>query len=548
MSLLSGFIVSLFISMLMIPFLMKWAVKINMMDTPDARKVHQQAIPRIGGLAMFIGAIIAILFFISLQRTELSFILGGAIILIFGVLDDKYDLGYKVKFSGQILGIAIPILYGGLQITALPWLSPEITQYLSIPLTFFVLLGVINAINLSDGLDGLAGGTSLLALGLITLLAYLGGSMSVMLIGVTIIGSTLGFLRYNTHPAQIFMGDGGSQFLGYATGVLAIWVTQDVNTALSPVLPLLVLGLPIFDTMSVIAKRIASGDSPFKADKKHIHHRLLALGLGHHESVFCIYLIHSTFITTAYLVRYQSDWLVLSLFIVFSLFIIFFFEFFERGYHKKSHSKLWQILIVLRRMGKHLRFMRNRHKVAEWSFISAFILLVVYIILGVSTYSSISMDIVGLSLGLSVILLFMTQMKSYKNSIHWLDRACIYIAMAIFVYVFEEVSSTLLNSHLIMTSILVLIAITAAMHIRYSQVKQFSPTTLDYLVLFVVIVLPQLSIIQTQLPIGDMLLKVVVLFYGAEVVLSHAMSRIQGVRWGLALCLLVMSTKGWFFI
>ena len=153
-----------------------------------------------------------------------------------------------------------------------------------------MLVGITNAINLSDGLDGLAGGVTFLSLAAIAVLTYIAVDAGFMLLAtMSIMGSILGFLRFNTFPARIFMGDGGSQFLGFSAGVLAILLTQSSNTALSPALPLLILGLPILDTLMVMGERIYEGRSPFVADRKHIHHRLLALGFHHYEAVVTIY-------------------------------------------------------------------------------------------------------------------------------------------------------------------------------------------------------------------------------------------------------------------
>jgi UDP-GlcNAc:undecaprenyl-phosphate GlcNAc-1-phosphate transferase len=156
--------------------------------------------------------------------------------------------------------------------------------WVAVPLTVVAIIGVTNAINLADGLDGLAGGISLLSFCCIGYLAYLEGDISVGLAALAFIGAIFGFLRFNTHPATIFMGDTGSQLLGFAAITLSLALTQR-QTALSPLLPLILLGFPVLDTLTVMITRILRKRSPFSADRNHFHHNLLDLGFRHPESV-----------------------------------------------------------------------------------------------------------------------------------------------------------------------------------------------------------------------------------------------------------------------
>ena len=210
-----------------------------------------------------------------------GFLCGIAVILLFGVWDDIRGLDYRLKFLGQITAVLIVVLYGGVVIRFVPLSGLEpLPDYVAIPFTVFALIGITNAVNLADGLDGLAGGITLLSLGMIGILAYPTGDTNVPLAAIAVIGSIVGFLRFNTYPARIFMGDGGSQFLGFSAGVLVVMLTQESNTALSPALTLMILGLPILDTGMVMAQRLHEGRSPFLPDKNHIHHKLLALGFA----------------------------------------------------------------------------------------------------------------------------------------------------------------------------------------------------------------------------------------------------------------------------
>ena len=302
------FIIAMFITMLLIPPLMKSAERFSFIDTPGVRKIHSAPIPRIGGIAMVVGVVTPVLMWVERPPIVVAFLLGIAVILFFGLWDDRRQLDFRLKFFGQFLAISIVIFYGGVEIFYLPFHSIDpVPRYVSIPFTYFALLGVTNAINLADGLDGLAGGMMLLTTAAIGLLAYLSGDDLLVIFSLAVMGSIIGFLRYNTHPAQVFMGDCGSQFLGFAVGVLVIVLTQKSNPALSPSMTLLILGLPIIDTFIVMGQRAWEGRSLFKPDRNHVHHKLLAIGLDHYEAVVVTYIIQAILVTLAFLCRFEND-------------------------------------------------------------------------------------------------------------------------------------------------------------------------------------------------------------------------------------------------
>jgi len=173
-------------------------------------------------------------------------------------------------------------------------------------------VGITNAVNLADGLDGLAGGITMITFLCICALAFRSGDASIAIMSLAMLGALFGFLSFNTYPASIFMGDAGSQFLGFVSIVLPLKMCQDYSP-LSPVLPLLIVGLPVIDTLIVMSERIRSGRSPFVADNNHFHHKLLGIGLFHTEAVFIIYLLQSVFVLSAYVFRFYSDWFILAL-------------------------------------------------------------------------------------------------------------------------------------------------------------------------------------------------------------------------------------------
>ena len=277
MILFSTFLISTIATILMIPLLINLACKFDVLDFPDSRKIHCDPVPRIGGVAMALGAFIPILLWIPFNAFVKSVILGSSILIIFGLVDDIKNIGVKTKFAGQIIAALIVILYGGLKIKSLGIFGPAgffLPDWLSIPLTLVVIVAVTNAINLSDGLDGLAGGVTLITFLCIGYLSYLDNIQAFEIISVALVGAIFGLLRYNTHPAIVFMGDSGSQLLGFVAITLSLALARK-STEMNLILVLLILGIPVIDTLSVIAQRILKGRSPFAADKNHLHHKTL---------------------------------------------------------------------------------------------------------------------------------------------------------------------------------------------------------------------------------------------------------------------------------
>nr|HPJ97816.1 MraY family glycosyltransferase [Syntrophales bacterium] len=320
----SALLVSLLLTIAMMPLLVRAALRFGIVDIPDARKVHRDPIPRIGGVAIAIGSIVPFVLWRQPGNFVAAYLAGAGILVVLGLLDDMRGLNYKIKFAGQIIAASIVIFYGGLRITNLGGLLPDgmiLPEWFLIILTLVAVVGVTNAINLSDGLDGLAGGVCFLSLCCLAYLAYAIEDATALFIAVSLAGAVFGFLRFNTHPATLFMGDAGSLFLGFSVITLSLGMTQG-GSPLSPVLPLIILGVPVLDTVTVMAERLYHGRSPFMPDKNHFHHRIMRLGFYHTESVFFIYLIQGCLIIAAILFRFHSDWLLLESYVIFSALIL----------------------------------------------------------------------------------------------------------------------------------------------------------------------------------------------------------------------------------
>ena len=249
MDLLLAFILAMVLTMVLIPPLMRRAGAMHVLDAPADRKVHTRPIPRVGGIAMAVGVSVPLLLWLDIDRLTAAYLAAALIVLLFGIWDDRVTLSPGIKFLGQLIAVHIVVLLGGVEIHSLTFASRvELPQMIAAPLTALFLLAVTNAINLSDSLDGLAGGTTFLCCLAIALLSFGTDLAFVSTIAVVVMGALLGFLRYNSYPAQVFMGDGGSQFLGFTVGVLAVLLTQNDALPFSAALPLLLLGLPILDS------------------------------------------------------------------------------------------------------------------------------------------------------------------------------------------------------------------------------------------------------------------------------------------------------------
>lgn len=285
------------ITALFIPVVKKIAEFIGAMDIPNARKVHTKPIPRLGGLGIYAGFLIGYMLF-GMHSVQMNAILiGSFIILVTGIFDDIKPVPAKYKLLGQIIGASIIPLYGGILLKDISAFGIYLNfGILSYPITIIFIVAIINCINLIDGLDGLSSGISsiyFLTVGIIAMLLNNSGGLDTTLTFI-MLGSTLGFLVHNFHPAKIFMGDSGSMFLGYIIAVIALLGFKNI-TLTSFIVPLLLLAIPIMDTLFAILRRIVNHKPLGEPDKNHLHHQLLRLRLSQTKTVLVIYLVDILF-------------------------------------------------------------------------------------------------------------------------------------------------------------------------------------------------------------------------------------------------------------
>lgn len=297
------FLLALTVSVVLSPLVIKFANKIGLVDKPDERRVHKKIMPRAGGLAIFGGFIAAVIYVSTISNFPKGIIIGAAIIVLTGFLDDKYQIKPIQKLFGQGLATVI-VLLDGFQITyiTIPFTDTmvHITPALAIPISIIWIIGVTNAINLIDGLDGLAGGVSAIAATSIFIMAIIMGNIQVALLALALIGSIIGFLFFNFHPAKIFMGDTGSLLLGFLLAVFSVISFKQI-TLVTLFVPIIILAVPIVDTLIAIVRRRMNNQRIMDADKNHLHHRLLDIGLSHKQAVLYIYGIAVVFGTSAIL-------------------------------------------------------------------------------------------------------------------------------------------------------------------------------------------------------------------------------------------------------
>ena len=509
------------LSMLVIPVLSRLAPRLGLLDQPDVRKVHAVPVPRVGGWGITIGSVAPLLLSFTLGPLVQAYVLGVAILFVFGVWDDARELGHWTKFVGQILAVTVVVLYGDLYVARLPFFDGDVLGPVAGKLfTLFAMIGVINAINHSDGLDGLAAGESLLTLIAVAVLGYVLGDPLAVGVALATIGGILGFLRYNSHPARVFMGDAGSQVLGFTVGFLAVYLTQVVHTALSAALPALLLGLPIADIIVVLYLRIRSGGSWFRATRNHVHHRLLALGFDHHESVIIIYSIQAALVICGVVMRYEADWSVMAVYL-------------------GVLTALFAGLMCAEAYGWRVRGSATSSsrtesllaKLSQSSVVRRVPLSVIYVavptlmLFGSLWVAEVPRDFAAAAAVLAaVVVAEMLRSRATRSTI---VRAAIYAAAILSSYLLIVYPRSGDSPVRFVTVVVVItLAIAIAAYVRFATRQEFSTTPTDYLVVFGMLALMAFGVVDTSSrAVVEFIAFSTVMLYGCEVVMGRDAGR-----------------------
>lgn len=512
-------------------------------DLPDERKVHAVPIPRIGGIAIALGTIFPILLWAPMDEIVKGFLAGAAVIVLFGLIDDVWGLNYRIKFAGQVTAAAVAIVIGSVQIHSLGTLLPEGVQlggWFAFFITIIAIVGVTNAINLADGLDGLAGGISLLGFCTIGYLSFIEQDVNITIVCVAMAGAIFGFLRFNTYPASLFMGDTGSQLLGFGAIYLSLALTQG-DTALSPILPLIILGFPILDTLTVMVERMMEGRSPFSADKNHFHHRLISLGLFHTEAVFLIYIIQAALIVIAYFLRFYSDWLLLTGYFVFSAVIISLFHW--------ADAKNWKFRrydFIDRVIKGRLKELRDKGLLIQAAFRTVEAGIPLLLITACFMTGTVPYQLSIFSLVLLGIMLAVWYFK--KDRLEQAIMAALYPMIPFVIYLVEYDKYSWVSSNVMRVYNLAFVVLAVFVFLTMKLTKRkkgFHTTPMDFLILFMVLAAPTLIGLNLGgVKIGFISAKIVMLFFSFEVLIGELRGRVRLLALWTVLALVIIGVRG----
>lgn len=319
-------IVTFLASLILVPIVKKIAIHINAMDEPNARKIHKVPMPRLGGLAIFLAFLLGYMLYGEISTQMLSILIGSFLLILVGIIDDIHSVKARYKLIVQIVAAAIVVLYGDLSFTELSVFGYNIyfNDFFGALLSIIFIVAITNAINLIDGLDGLAAGISSIYFLTIAIIAFILnriGGLDVI-ISLIMLGSTLGFLFHNFPPAKIFMGDTGSLFLGFMISIIAL-LGYKVTTFTSLIVPIIILAIPIFDTVFAILRRLLKGQNIGVADKEHFHHQLLKMKYSPTKSILIIYVIDIAFAAVSIFYILGDNQIAIAIYVVLMILLLF---------------------------------------------------------------------------------------------------------------------------------------------------------------------------------------------------------------------------------
>lgn len=527
-------ITSMALCMAIIPIMMRIAPYVGMVDHPDQRKVHTAATPKSGGIGIVIGLLVPLLIWLDASLFNTSLIISCSLMLLFGALDDVFTMRPIFKFIGQVIAAITVVYYGDLYVFHFPFLAfEEIPETIGKPFTVFAIVGMVNALNLSDGLDGLAGGEALISLAAMAYLAYQFDGAIVIAVAAATIGGIFGFLRFNSHPARIFMGDAGSQTLGFILAVMAVYLTQRVNSLISPVVALLLLGLPIIDSMVVFYLRARRGDSLVVAAKDHLHHRLLSLGFFHYESVMIIYSLQLILVVSAILLPYESDMVLLSIYCAVGL-LVFSVQIFSekitwRAHENESDSSVF----LLSNFNKYDYLTIIPYRILE-AGLSFFVV------------SAAVMSIeVPIDFGLSSLALLIAVIASkwFGDNLY---RLVMFVTIGFSIYLLATYPPEwLLEQTSLVYLFFITMTVVSSITVRLAVKNQFQITPLDYLVVIMAIIVSTIPGIEHGASsMVWMIVQMIILFYACELVIQNMKRRLNSFTAAAGLALALIAFRG----
>jgi UDP-GlcNAc:undecaprenyl-phosphate GlcNAc-1-phosphate transferase len=549
MHLLYIFFIALVSSMVMIPFLMRLTLATGTVDKPDAREVRNKAFPRISGVAICMGWLFSLLIYVDLTLKIRGILAGTLLIFFTGLIDDLYGLSPKKKFLGQIAACLITICVGHLSISSLGNLFGGDTillpPWMGIPLTILVVVGIVNSFDLMDGLDGLAGGISLIALTAFLILGHLSKNFIIMALCTALLGAILGFLKHNQFPVRVFMGHTGSLVAGFITAFLAIMITQTSGSKATEIVPALILGIPIAETLRITVLRIFQKTSPSFSDKTQPHHNFLELGLKHRHTFPLIYGLSIFWATFLLLARNWEDW---RLMIYFALLM----------------SLLYLDMLLLRRFHPGIPFPRGVSSVpirqsapsrslaqlVESTTPVAIFLILSYLIL--ATFSCSETDLLTLRAGTALLLGCATLIIFTKDMGNHFVLALTAAAVLLTTVLVNNNGSREMISGLTLPEVsnILLSCISALVLLRliFHNPKERLLNSIDYLIVglgtFVILVSTQVDI-GKELPVT--MAKGIILFLALKVSTSGGPKPAQLFVGGILAALLCIIIKGYFF-
>ncbi len=552
MTSLAGFIVAMLLTMVLMPFVKQMGYRFQIVDIPNKRKVHTTPIPRIGGVAIVLGAAVPLIIWLELSTEIKGYLAGALVILVFGILDDRHELNYRLKFGAQFLAAFFVTVYGGLQLNEIHIFSHHfvVPEPLAIAGTVFFILAAVNAINFSDGLDGLAGGVVLISLAAVMVLATRVGATDIILICAVLIGSLLGFLLFNSHPAQIFMGDSGSQFLGFSLSVLTIHLIQGSPGQFSTFLPLALIGLPIADVFLVIVTRLLQGKSPFKPDKNHIHHRLMSLGLKQYGSVFVIYIIQGIIITTVMLNRYQGDTFYILFFPLVVIAITAMILMMERSESIPGAKHINALIHAPERGLRRFKELVTQFDLARWSRVVSIALIVGYLTLSTFAIKPVSIEIGVISAALFILLLIFQPIQITEKLSGWFTRFIHYLSISGILFLVYTTPGIVEQYKPHVDILFVMLALLVIIGIEYSDDSRLNARPIDFLVVVTAFILSGMSgeTFGAQL-YWIIAVHLLVIFYGIELALVFYRNTktVNFIQILFSLPLAVLMVRGIFF-